>query len=83
MKTNPEKPIQIVSVGDAERLYAAMQAAVLYRDIVQCVSQPNVEEVADGKADVHMESAVFCIEKFNADRFTFAWLVMRGFAGGS
>ncbi len=81
MLPDPEKPIKIATIEDAERLYAAMQAASLYGDIVQCVPQPNIGEVVDYRADVHMESALYCLEKFNADRFTFAWLVMRGFAG--
>ena len=81
MKANPEKPIQIVSVDDAEAMYAAMQAASLYDDIVQCIPQPTVEEFVHGKGDVHVGSAEYCLEKFGADRFTFAWLVMRGFEG--
>lgn len=82
MTIHPEKPIKIATADDAEVLYAAMQAAALYRDIVRCVPQPSVDDVVEGNAAVHLESAEYCLEKFGADQFAFAWLVMRGFPGG-
>ena len=82
MTIHPEKPIKIATADDAEVMFKAMQAAALYRDIVQFVPQPSADDVVEGNADVDMGSFEYCVRKFGADPLALAWLLMRGFPGG-